>query len=281
MAEFDIVEKMGQSLIHHGKQSNRIYLMKFCQSDMPGLLLQLRDLAESCGYSKVICKIPADHFSAFAAEGYIEEAEIPGYFSGNGKCLFVSRFVNKEREEQTDKDLINGVFAAAKRRNSELKAPGGIAEGLSCDIMREGDAVEMATVYRTVFDTYPFPIHDPEYIVRTMRENVVYFGVRKDRRLIALSSIEADMENRNAEMTDFATLPEYRGGGLAKYLLQKMEKEFLRMGLITAYTIARAVSFGMNLTFSGRGYTYGGTLINNTQISGALESMNIWYKPIQ
>jgi putative beta-lysine N-acetyltransferase len=216
MAESDIVEKIGKSLIHHGKQSDRIYLMKFCQSDMPRLPAQLRVLAESRGYSKVICKIPSDHLPAFAAEGYFEEAEIPGYFSGNGKCVFVSRFMNKEREKQTDKDLTDGVLATAKRRKKEEKTPVGIADGLSCEIMREGNAVEMARLYRAVFDTYPFPIHDPEYIVRTMRENVVYFGVRKDGGLIALSSIEADMQNRNAEMTDFATLPEYRGGGLAK-----------------------------------------------------------------
>lgn len=34
----------------------------------------------------------------------------------------------------------------------------------------------------------------------------------------------------------------------------------------------------MNVTFSKLNYNYGGTLINNTNISGDLESMNVWYK---
>ena len=48
--------------------------------------------------------------------------------------------------------------------------------------------------------------------------------------------------------------------------------------IITAYTIARAISFGMNITFAKNGYKYSGTLKNNTNISGKLESMNVWYK---
>jgi hypothetical protein len=37
----------------------------------------------------------------------------------------------------------------------------------------------------------------------------------------------------------------------------------------------------MNITFSKLGYKYGGLLKNNTNISGAIESMNVWYKEIQ
>ena len=51
-------------------------------------------------------------------------------------------------------------------------------------------------------------------------------------------------------------------------------------GILNAYTIARAISPGMNITFARLGYHYGGRLVNNTQISGGLESMNIWYKSL-
>jgi beta-lysine N6-acetyltransferase len=36
----------------------------------------------------------------------------------------------------------------------------------------------------------------------------------------------------------------------------------------------------MNKTFAALGYRYGGTLVNNTQICGDLESMNVWHKPL-
>jgi hypothetical protein len=59
-----------------------------------------------------------------------------------------------------------------------------------------------------------------------------------------------------------------------------MEKEMQQKGIKMAYTIARAVSVGMNIVFAKLGYTYGGRLKNNTNISGEVESMNIWYKAI-
>ena len=51
-----------------------------------------------------------------------------------------------------------------------------------------------------------------------------------------------------------------------------------RKGFSTTYTIARSLSLGMNLTFAKGGYSFAGTLVNNTQISGQIESMNVWYK---
>jgi putative beta-lysine N-acetyltransferase len=82
-------------------------------------------------------------------------------------------------------------------------------------------------------------------------------------------------------MTDFATLPEHRGENIALYLLDFMEKAMKKRGYKTAYTIARALSYGMNITFAKAAYKMGGTLINNTNICGKIESMNVWHKPIR
>jgi putative beta-lysine N-acetyltransferase len=87
-----------------------------------------------------------------------------------------------------------------------------------------------------------------------------------------------DIQSGNTEMTDFATLPEYRGKGLSAFLLRLMESEVKKRQIKTTYTIARAPSFGMNITFSKMGYSYSGTLINNTNIFGHFENMNVWYK---
>lgn len=46
----------------------------------------------------------------------------------------------------------------------------------------------------------------------------------------------------------------------------------------TCFTIARSEETGMNVVFAKRGYAFGGTLWNNTEIDGAKESMNIWFK---
>ena len=144
--------------------------------------------------------------------------------------------------------------------------------------MDERDASEMVTLYKEVFQSYPFPIFDTRYIIDTMKVNLVYWGIYCGKELIAISSSEISYKYKNAEMTDFAIKPEYRGNRLAKYLLNAMEEEMKSRGIETLYSIARSLSLPMNCTFSSLGYKYGGTLVNNTQISGKIESMNIWYK---
>lgn len=155
-----------------------------------------------------------------------------------------------------------------------------IKEGPGVDILGEEEADEISEIYKRVFKSYPFPIHDPNYIRKTMREHIRYFGIRANGNLIALSSAEMDVNAANAEMTDFATLPEARGKRTAYYLLRAMEAEMRQTGLKTLYTIARLNSLPMNKTFLKHGYIYSGTLINNTNIDGSIESMNVLYKHI-
>ncbi len=135
----------------------------------------------------------------------------------------------------------------------------------------------MARLYRTVFASYPFPIFDPAYLEEIMG-STIFFGIWEGDELIALASAEMDKTSGSVEMTDFATLDAFRGHGLALFLLQRMEKEMAARGIHNFYTIARAYSHGMNITFARNGYKYSGTLTNNTNIFGKLESMNVWHK---
>lgn len=276
----DNIEQIGESTVHHGKQSDRIYLMRFDAADMPDLPVRLTELAGRNHYSKIICKIPAPYAQEFAVYGFAKEAVIPGYYNGREDCVFVSLFTKSSRKYPTESKKIKEILDRSVYRSKQEKAPPVLPDDFSAGIMSEKHADEIAAVYREVFKTYPFPITEAEYIRSTMRDNVIYFGIRHHDRLVALSSIEASYKAENGEMTDFATLPDYRGRGLAGHLLHAMDDHFREIGLKTAYTIARAVSPGMNLTFAGRGYRFGGTLINNTQIAGSLESMNIWHKKI-
>ena len=136
----------------------------------------------------------------------------------------------------------------------------------------------MSKLYQRVFPSYPFPIDNPNYIQESMETHIQYYAFESKGKLVALSSAEMDKKQQNVEMTDFATLPLWRGQGLAGELLKFMEQQMKAKGMLTAYTIARAVSAGMNITFAKQGYQYNGRLINNTQISGQIESMNVWSK---
>ncbi|NIQ96743.1 MAG: putative beta-lysine N-acetyltransferase [Desulfuromonadales bacterium] len=273
----DRIEDFGSSLIQHGTDNDRVYLMKLAPQDLPGIVESLERFAHLAGYGKIFAKIPGSHKAPFIEGEYRVEATIPGFYGGSEDAVFLGRYLKQERAEEKKPALVREVLDAARAKAGiHDKTP--LPQNVVCRPATAEDAEEMAEVYKEVFASYPFPIHDPAYLRQTMDDNVAYFGIWEDGKLIALSSAEMDREGENAEMTDFATLPQCRGRGLAHHLLHIMEEKMPGYGIKTLYTIARAYSHGMNITFAKCGYTYCGTLTHNTQIFGDLESMNIWYK---
>ncbi len=111
-------------------------------------------------------------------------------------------------------------------------------------VLKEADIENLSELYDLVFKTYPFPIFNKDYIKKTMKENIVYFGAFFNNQLVAASSAEMDEASANAEMTDFATDPEYAGNNLSLLLLHKMEIEMKKREMKTLYTIARSFSPG-------------------------------------
>jgi len=275
----DQIETFGESLIQHGPANNRVYLMKLKREDFPQIIGFINGLALLHGYSKVFAKVPAYARAGFEQEGYQVEAAIPGFYNGRKDGLFMSRYFHPDRLIDHAADRVHEVLQTAMEKKSnepEAQPQSDIEQRLAIP----SDSAQMAELYRKVFASYPFPIHDPAYLAGTMAENVIYAGSWENGQLLALASAEVDPEGGNAEMTDFATTPECRGRGLANQLLGKLESLMAQADIQTCYTIARATSFGMNITFAKNGYEFGGTLIKNTQISGTLESMNVWHKKL-
>lgn len=277
--EKDVIEKFGASTIQHGKYNDRIYLMKLDPEEGRVAPKNLIAMARDKGYSKVFAKVPAPGRAAFAEAGYEIEASVPRFYDGETEAFFMSRFLAEDRRQSVTPERNERVMDACEAKASE-RTDLPLPDGYVCKQCREADVKSIAALYREVFPTYPFPIHDPDYIRETMRTHVIYFGIWHDNRLVALSSAEMDQAARNVEMTDFATLPEHRGMNFATILLGRMERVMARRDMATAYTIARSKSFGMNITFARRGYRMGGRLINNTNIGGGFEDMNVWHRPL-
>ncbi|MFT5699867.1 MAG: putative beta-lysine N-acetyltransferase [Desulforhopalus sp.] len=278
--ETDHIESFGQSLIQHGPANDRVYLMKLDRADLPDIIDHIHELALRCGYSKIFAKVPAYAKAQFKQGGYRLEAAIPNFYNGKEDGLFMARYYDSERMIDSDFKRVLTVIEKAQEEAAPSPQQKEIRQGLECRVATPLDCPQMSELYRQVFESYPFPIYDPEYLRQTMAENVVYAGIWQDEKLLALSSAEVDKKMANAEMTDFATHPDCRGFGFANVLLHMLEDLVAKTGIKTCYTIARATSFGMNITFARNSYTFAGTLINNTQISGSLESMNIWHKQV-
>lgn len=277
---FDTLETLDHSLIQHGPSSNRIYLMKAAEQDLPGLLDKLDALAEAQRYSKIFAKAAAPLKPLFEQHGYLEEAVVPNFYNGQADGLFLGKYIDPERELDPTQKQIEEIIDLAEQKAAPAAVEPVDAPPQRFRPLDKSDAGVLAALYKAVFESYPFPIHETDYIIETMASHIEYFGAFDGQSLVAAGSAEMDISGQNAEMTDFATLPDYRGKGLAQYLLNMMEAQMRKRGVLTGYTIARALSAGMNITFAKRGYRYAGTLTNNTNICGKIESMNVWYKPL-
>ncbi|WP_461209445.1 putative beta-lysine N-acetyltransferase [Desulfocurvus sp. DL9XJH121] len=271
----DAVTTIGRSLIQHGPANDRVYLMKLAPDDMPGLVERMLRLGRDKGYSKLFARVQGSQAPAFAARGFADEALVPGLYRGREDGHFMSRFLDGGRAALKDREPLAKALRIA-RAKAESDAPDPAPREIAP--LGPEHAPALAGLYKTVFKTYPFSISDPGYLREAMASGTMFFGLERGGRITAAASAEVDADWLCAEMTDFATLPEERGRGAAGKLLARMEERTTALGLVSAYTIARAESPGMNAVFARAGYDLGGTLMNNTQISGKLESMNVWYK---
>lgn len=274
----DRVETLDGATIQHGPYNRRIYLMKLGEAVPSKLLPAMLALCEREDYSKIFAKVPARHEADFLELGFQAEARVPGFFQGTEDAVFLGLYLDPARRAAGKAEEVAAIRDLAQGKQARPSPK----PGPELVLRRCGpeDIPEMAPLYGQVFATYPFPISEPDFLAETMASHVVYFGVWRKGRLVALSSAETDREDLNVEMTDFATLPERRGQGYARMLLTRMEQAMREEGIRTAYTIARALSPGMNITFARHGYRYGGCLVNNTNICGSIESMNVWYRTL-
>jgi len=272
----DRIYTLGRSEIQHGPYNDRVYLMHMDPKDSNNVIQFVLDLAEKNKYSKIIAKVPGSCLKDFTDRGFIEEAMIPQFLKGKEHLYFLAKYFSDDRQKLINPEQINKIKKASDLTPKHLpqKLPGNYE-------FREAtidDSDNIALIYSQIFKSYPFPIMDPDFIVSNISFNVRYFMVWNSGKIVSIAAAEMNPELETVEMTDFATLPEHRGKKFGSYLLWKMEQGMISSGYYVGYTICRANSYGINITFGRRGFMFGGLLINNTNISGEISSMNVWYK---
>lgn len=274
----DLVATIGHSLIQHGHENDRVYLMELDPRDMPDLLHLINALAVQEKYGKIFAKVPALWAAAFLDDGFRTEALVPGFFRGEEDGHFMGKYLDPTRATDPRDEEMGRILDLARTKKGSQPENRAVT-GYTIRRCTTDDCVAMAALYSDIFSSYPFPVYDPEFLAETMADHVAYFGVcQKNGKLAALASAEQYRQSGHVEMTDFLTVTDHRRRGMASRLLATMEREMRHRGLAVAYTIARALSAGMNNTFARAGYRHAGTLINNTQICGRIESMQVWYK---
>lgn len=230
-------------------------------------------------FNKVIVKGKAEDFLCFIEKGYTLEGVIPKYFQGSTAYFFTMYFQEQRRESNHwihEDEILQKIYATRKD-----KKVGKLLEACQMRIATKIDAIELAHLYGTVFKVYPTPLDKSEYLVHTMEHDTLYMVIEnKEGEIVSVASSEMDIQNGNAELTNCATLPNYRQYGFMKQLLKGLEQSLVEQGIYCAYTIARSLSFGMNAAFYDLGYTYGGRLTKNCYIFESIEDMNLWTKDL-
>ena len=280
--KFDRIQKLNDgTIIQHGKSNDRVYLLKTGTLPTNKLIEILKILAQEQQYSKIFAKSNVDDLPNFIEQNFVIEAIIPKYFNGEKDLFYVCNYLTPVRAKESE-ELVNEYNSILKLAKSKIASNRNITQDTDSTIVirkcTPQDTSQMVDIYRKIFSTYPFPICYKNYLIETMNENIDYYCIKKNHQIIALATAEINYDSKSAEMTDFATLPEYSKQGLATRLLRKMERNTAQKGIKTFHTIARAISPGMNITFAKLNYKFGGRLKNNTNISGNIESMNVWYK---
>lgn len=257
--------------------NQRIQVLDYESNNAESLVKTLENGASDADFGKVFLKAPVHERPEFEEAGMVAEATINGYFAGQ-PAVVMSLFLDDERMQRPFAEEEESILAAIRSKPTTTQ-PAETPDGHTMSRATTADADDLAGLYDRVFASYPFPITEPDYLASTMKSHVVYRIVRNEAGdIVAAASAEMDLERRNAEMTDFATLPETRGLGLAQLLLSALEHDMARRGIGNLYTVARARSAGMNRVFFNNDYSWTGTLVNNCHIAGGFEDMHVWCK---
>jgi len=258
------------------QKNKRLVVTGYAPEAVPSVFLRcLINIAGSAGLEKIwLWALPAD-VPVFLREGCRFEGSL---YAGNDREHVVSLafFLNKARSQSTDLEsedsLLRSVRAAPVNPLSPLPAE------ISLKLLDPSYAFQISNLLSTVFLSYPSPVDDPDYLRSLFLKGNRFAGALYRGELIAVTAAYPDPVLKRCEMTDCATLENFRGYSLTQRLLLLLEQEVQKQERYTLYTLARARSFGMNRVFYKLNYQFRGRLINNCHIGGSFEDMNLWAK---
>ncbi len=254
--------------------NKRLVVNGYAQGTMPSIFSrQLITLAEKKKLEKIwLWALPAD-VPEFERCGFLIEGSL---FRGDKKefavslAYYVSRARGHSDKLKSEKDIVHAV------RTQPIRPSQPLPRGIELRLLPESFAPQISQILTRVFTSYPSPVENPQYIRALIQQGNIFAGAFSQKKLIAVAAAYPDHILNRCEMTDCATLEEYRGHSLTAHLLKILEQEVQKLGSLNLYTLARAQSYGMNRVFHKLGYRYQGCLINNCDIAGSIEDMNLW-----
>lgn len=277
--EYDIEGEGYKGKLFLDYANKRVKVLQYSGESIKGLVLNVRELAEANRFDKIIFMAKEDDWENFLSHGYMLEAIIRYYHNGD-KAYVMSKFRSLERATSSalmeETKLIEQLMEVPPQINYQE-----VPKGHEIRLATREDIPELAKLYDEVFETYPTPLEEVEYIEKIFEVSSLFMIVTFEGKIVAAASGEFFSELGSAELTDCATHKEHRGKGLMTLIIRKLEEELIHRGYQCGFSMARAKSFGMNQVFYNLGYHFMGRLVNQCDIYGDYEDMNIWVKKLK
>lgn len=260
--------------------NQRLKVMSYSGDDLNGLIDQVEWLHRANGFDKTIVMGQRNTWQVFLRRGFVLEAVLKYYYQGED-CFVMSKFTSQERLYSPSlAEEIALIEQITKENSSQATWPRELPTGYSIRLAQKTDIASLVELYQDIFESYPSPLVHADYLESVFQKNSLFAVCCKNEKIVASASAEIIPSLKAAELTDCATIKTERGLGLMASILDFLESELTKRNYVCAYTMARARSYGMNNVFNRLGYEFMGRLINNCDIYGAYEDMNIWVKKL-
>jgi putative beta-lysine N-acetyltransferase len=259
--------------------NQRIKILRYEATDLNAMILAIRWIAEANGFDKIIAMGSRSDWQKFLRFGYVLEAVVKYYLNGQDAYV-MSKFRSQDR--LTSGSLMEETLLIEKILNeSNVADPHPLPEGFKVRLANQADVSHLISLYQNIFETYPSPLIHSSYFEAIFQKDTLFALCEVNGEIISAASAELNPRYQSAELTDCATHKEFRGYGIMTHILKFLENELVQRDYICAYTMARARSYGMNNVFYKMGYEFLGRLVNNCDIYGAYEDMNIWVRKLK
>lgn len=258
------------------EEHNRRIKIYNCKNMDKKMVKTLMEIGKAKNCDKIIFYLRDNEVELIKEFDAIREGVIKGFFNGINANIF-SIFLNGDRNNIDNKTVeILNIVENSVKKNLDIT----LDDSYTLDYPDEDDAKDLAELYDKVFETYPTPMNKESFIKEMMNDDVHFSVVRYKDEIVSACSADVFTKFNSAEMTDCATLPEHRGKKLVslqfEHLINKMKKKKVK----TLFSYTRSKSIAMNMINYKFNFKYGGSMAKNSNISGGLEDMNIWYKSI-
>lgn len=256
--------------------NERLKVKDFQTKDYRALTEYLESVCQKNNLTKIILVAGESNWQQLFTTGFLLEAINPSFFKGK-PGFHLSKFLAQERKNSILWDREEEVLHKARQVAPTFKSLPEDYEIRTADVK---DIPQLAELFSAVFETYPTPVGQEDYLIKAINNNNIFKAIFHENKIVSAASLDIDPSSLSAELTDCATLPEYQGQSLMSHLVLHLEEEGKSRGLITLYTIARAISVGVNSIFARFDYNYYGRFIKNCHICGQFEDMNLWAKTL-